>query len=470
MNFCTRCGTKIESIEAKICTNCGNPINTTVEKDVHPKYNVKEVGSPVIKTLKDDQSIEARNKKEDKIILTSVGSLIAIFFLIGAGLLKSLAALIIGLLILGIIIDFYYSKKILKIVINFFHNLKPIEKLLLFSGAIALSVFIVILLIPADKEEGNKYLASKQWDEAIEYFQDLPLEEKNSPSSQMGLNYGLAAKAYSKGNLKSSLQYVNKALSIGGFSFNPPIYHDITDLQDSIQYHFDRDTLYFLLKQLRGVIKQSSDTSNLLVDKLSSLKNCDKLCLLLSPNGKTISNLCKTFKELNDLYPMYGQMMEDSISTVESAFQKKSKEGEQMLIRRFAINKQFGVDPNSGKELFEVVDFSTYNRTVVIASPDEIPENIGSRMNVELVVKKMGNKLYTDRNIYGASEVYLPTFETINPEIVTSFEKEFNSLKSELASLKERQKSGPALLRQNIQETQSQLIKEFEVLFELNKF
>ena len=347
MNFCTRCGTKIESVDTKFCTKCGNPINTTIENVVPPISNDKEVGSPVIKTLKDDQSIEARNKKEDKIILTSVGSLIAIFFLIGAGLLKSLAALIIGLLILGIIIDFYYSKKILNIVINFFHNLKPIEKLLLFSGAIALSVFIVILLIPPDKEEGNKYLASKQWDEAIEYFQDLPLEEKNSPYSQMGLNYGLAAKAYSEGKYKTSFKYIEKVLSVTGIGFDPPIYYDVAALKDSIRYHLDSDTLYLLLTKLKGVIKQSLDTSNYFICKLYSLKNFDKLCPLLSPNGKTISNLCISLKKMNDIYPTY---YEDSINTVESELSKKNEALDKIFIHRYAIINFLSIDIPDSKE------------------------------------------------------------------------------------------------------------------------
>jgi hypothetical protein len=422
MNSCNRCGSKIESVDAKFCSKCGNPITTTLEKAAPSTIDVKKVISPATKTSKDDQDRKAEIKTTDS-------------------------------------------------------YLKFIQKRLLILGAVILSVCIIILLNPFDKgnakENGMKYLANRQWDKAIEYFQDLPLEEKNSPYSQMGLNYGLAAKAYSKGNLKSSFQYMEKALSVSGvgsgIGFDPPIYYDFAALKDSIRYHLDRDTLFLLLTQLKGAIKQSSDTSNFLIGRLCSLNNIGKLCSLLSPNGKTISNLCISLKKLNDIYPKYDDIMKDSINTIESELQKKKEALDILSIRRFAVRKSFGFDKGSGKAIYEALDLSTYHLAIVFAYPTEIPVELWARVNVTLAVKSIGEQPTIYQDEWGNRNTqYFPTFQTTNKEIVLSLMTEYQSLGTQLISIEGRRESEPARLLKNIQETQSELIKEFEVLFESN--
>jgi len=456
MSYCAKCGAKIGPVEANFCDKCGNPINTTFIKGVLPIIAEKRVGSP-----KDDQNREAKNKKAIRILLTIIGAPIALIVLKGVGLLTLPAILIVCFLVIEAITGFRLSKMVYKAINNLFSHIDPFKRILLITGAIVLCVFIIILLIPTDKEKGNKYLAEKQWDKAIEYFGN-----DDDPYSPTELNYALAAKAYSQGKLKSSFQYINKALS-ASFGFNPPHYHDITNLRDSIQYYLDKDSLSFLLRQLKYVIKQSSDTSNLLIGRICSLKNFDKLSLSLSPNGNAIWNLCVSLKRLNEIYPMFDDLMKDSINNVESVLQSKKEKLDEMLVRRFTIKAQFDKDPGSGKGVYEVTDMSTYDLAVVIASPDEIPESLWGKMNVALTVKRRGNQPMTYND---GSTKYVPTFETINQNIVLALSNGYRSLKSGLASMKESRKSGPAQIRQNIERTQSELMKEFVVLCESNNF
>ena len=102
----------------------------------------------------------------------------------------------------------------------------------------------------------------------------------------------------------------------------------------------------------------------------------------------------------------------DQIKNYEAELQQFKESGYKIM--GFAIRKRFSTN-NKGEGLYDAVSYDQYQRVVLIASPDHIPSNPISRMNVRLVVQSEGEIPFEAENGYGnTSTLYLQAYSFVD--------------------------------------------------------